>query len=303
MTAALPLPVLAVDVGGTKVEAALVDRDGRVDEGSVRRAPTGRSSSREDIEHAVREVVTGALAAGDGVAGVGIGSAGPVDLVAGTVSPLNLPAAAGLPITAIVGALVPDVPVRLALDGTCIALAEHAFGAARGAGTVLAMVVSTGVGGGIVIDGMPVTGRTGNAGHIGQLRLRERTPGAAVTDGTVEELAAGPATVAWAQQQGWVGDAGEDLAAAYAVGDPVAVAAVQRSAEAVGTAIANVSTLLDLDVAVIAGGFAAVAPDYIDRVQAAASESAVLAYARRVRVVPSGLGGRGPLIGAASLVL
>lgn len=297
---------IAVDLGGTKVESAAVTPSGDVVDGTVFRAPTGRSASRETLAAAIRDAAAStraALGSSHRIVGVGIGSAGPVDLVGGSVSPLNLPLAAGLPIVEIVAQAVPRVPVRLALDGTCIALAEHSFGAARGARNALAMVVSTGVGGGLVIDGMPVTGISGNAGHIGQIRLRARGDGAPATEGTLESIASGPSTVAWAKEHGWNGSTGEDLAAAYAHDDPVAIAAVARSAEAVGEAIASVTTLLDLDVAVVAGGFSAVAADYIDRVRAAASASAVFDYARRVEIVPSGLDGRGPLVGAASLVL
>lgn len=297
---------LAVDLGGTKVEAALVTSSGEVIDESAHRAPTGRSLSRDGLAHAVVQVAAAALAhlrEADTLSGIGVGSAGPVDLVTGSVAPLNLPAAAGLPIVALLGGLRPATPLRLALDGTCIALAEHGFGAARGTRNALAMIVSTGVGGGLVVDGMPVTGLSGNAGHIGQLRLRARTPGAPATDGTLEDLASGPATVAWARAHGWPGRTGEELAASYAAADPVAVDAVRRSAGAVGEAIASVATLLDLDVAVIAGGFSNVAPDYIDLVTAAARESAVFDFARRVEIRPTGLDGRGPLVGAASLVL
>lgn len=311
MTSAQPFPLsrsvaIAVDLGGTKVEAAVVTTDGEVVEGSVFRSPTGRDRTRDQIGEAVRDVATsalGSLGPGDRLIGIGIGSAGPVDIASGTASPLNLPLAAGLPLVSIIESVAPGLPIRLALDGTCIALAEHRFGAARGARNALAMVVSTGVGGGLVIDGMPVTGLSGNAGHIGQLRLRARTPGAPATDGTVEDIAAGPSTVAWARAEGWSGTTGEELAAAYAAGDAIAIAAVHRSAEAVGEAIASVSTLLDLDVAVVAGGFSAVAADYIDLVRVAAADSAVFPYARRVEVVSTGLDGRGPLVGAASLVL
>lgn len=297
---------LAIDLGGTKVDAALIDSDGAVVPGTLRRAPTGRQASRDDIAQAIRGVASGALSGlgrNDELAGVGIGSAGPVDLAAGTISPLNLPAIAGLPIVALVAELGTGAPVRLALDGACIALAEHWLGAAEGSRNALAMVVSTGIGGGLIIDGSPVTGLSGNAGHIGQLRLRERTAGAPTTDGTLEQIASGPHTVAWARAQGWPGETGEQLADSYATGDPIAVAAVRRSASAVGEAIASVSTLLDLDVAVIAGGFAGVAVDYLDLVSEAAHEAAVFDYAKRVRVSGSGLDGNGPLVGAAALVL
>ncbi|TQJ30955.1 ROK family protein [Microbacterium sp. SLBN-146] len=297
--------VLAVDLGGTKVEAGLVTADGDVRTESVHRAPTGRERSADEILDAVGRVAASALSArrtSDRLVGAGIGSAGPVDLVAGTASPLNLPAAEGLPLVTLVRGLV-DAPVRLALDGTCIALAEHAFGAARGARNALAMVVSTGVGGGLIIDGMPVTGVSGNAGHLGQTRLRGRSESEPATVGTLEAIASGPSSVVWARSQGWHGDTGEALAEAYGAGDPIAVAAVRRSAGAVGEAIASTSTLLDLDVAVIAGGFAAVAPDYLDLVRASADASTVFSYAKRVRIVASGLDGRGPLVGAAALAL
>ena len=296
---------LAIDLGGTKVDAALVDDDGAVVTGTVHRAPTGRDAARDDVARAIVRVAADALAGlgDDRLAGIGIGSAGPVDLGQGAIAPLNLPALAGLPIVSLVQKLRPDVPVRLALDGACIALAEHWRGAAAGARNLLAMVVSTGVGGGLIIDGSPVTGISGNAGHIGQLRLRKRAPGAPVTDGTLEALASGPSAVAWARAEGWAGSSGEQLAQAYAAADPIAVAAVSRSAGAVGEAIANVATLLDLEIVVIAGGFAKVADDYLDLVRASAQEAAVFDYARRVRVAASGLDGHGPLIGAAALVL
>lgn len=296
---------LAIDLGGTKVDAALVDDDGAVVTGTVHRAPTGRDAARDDVARAIVRVAADALAGlgDDRLAGIGIGSAGPVELGQGAIAPLNLPALAGLPIVSLVQKLRPDVPVRLALDGACIALAEHWRGAAAGARNLLAMVVSTGVGGGLIIDGSPVTGISGNAGHIGQLRLRKRAPGAPVTDGTLEALASGPSAVAWARAEGWAGSSGEQLAQGYAAADPIAVAAVSRSAGAVGEAIANVATLLDLEIVVIAGGFAKVADDYLDLVRASAQEAAVFDYARRVRVAASGLDGHGPLIGAAALVL
>ena len=301
-----PTLALAIDLGGTKVDAALVDDAGPLFTDTVHRAPTGRDAAREDIARAVLRVASDALAGlgdEDRLAGIGIGSAGPVDLAQGAIAPLNLPALAGLPIVSLVQQLRPDVPVRLALDGACIALAEHWRGAAVGTRNALAMVVSTGVGGGLIIDGSPVTGISGNAGHIGQLRLRERAPGAPATDGTLEALASGPSAVAWARAEGWAGSTGEELAQAYAAADPVAVAAVRRSAGAVGEAIADVATLLDLEIAVIAGGFAQVAADYLDLVRASAQEAAVFDYARQVRVAASGLDGHGPLIGAAALVL
>ncbi len=295
-------PVLAVDIGGTKVDAAVVTAEGEVLRASVARRPTGRDTTREGIAANIRAAAVEALAAVPDVrvAAIGVGSAGPVDLPARSVSPLNLPQAAGLSIDEVLAGLV-DGPLTLALDGTCIALAEHWRGALVGTENAMAIVVSTGVGGGLVLGGRPVSGATGNAGHLGQTFVRtiEGDPAAA----TLEAVAAGPGSVAWAREQGWTGETGLDLAASYRAGDAVAVAAVRRSAAAVGQAIAAAATLCDLEAVAIAGGFSHVADDYVDLVAAAAAAASVHAYARRCRVVPSGLDGDGPLLGAAALAL
>lgn len=295
---------LAVDIGGTKVDAALVSRSGELLEATRSRRPTGRDSSRDEIARAIRDAAASALshlADDQHLVGIGIGSAGPVDLTHGAVSPINLPSAAGLGVTALLGDLVQSVPVRLALDGTCIALAEHWLGALVGCRSGLAMVVSTGVGGGFIVDDAPVTGASGNAGHIGQIRVEPVDP-ADPFAGTVESIASGPSTVAWARAHGWDGATGEELAAACREGSGVARRAVERSAEAVGEAIATAATLLDLEAVALAGGFVDVTPDYVALVRAAAHASAVHAYARRVRVERSTLGADGPLLGAAALV-
>ena len=295
-------PVLAVDIGGTKVDAAVVTAEGEVLRASVARRPTGRDTPREGIAANIRAAAVEALAAVPDVrvAAIGVGSAGPVDLPAGSVSPLNLPQAAGLAIDEVLGGLV-DGPLTLALDGTCIALAEHWRGALVGTENAMAIVVSTGVGGGLILGGRAISGASGNAGHLGQTFVRtiDGDPAAA----TLEAVAAGPGSIAWARAQGWVGETGLDLAASYRAGDEVAVAAVRRSATAVGQAIASAATLCDLEAVAIAGGFSHVAEDYVARVAAAAAAASVHAYARRCRVVPSGLDGDGPLLGAAALAL
>lgn len=293
---------LAVDIGGTKVEAALIDSDGALLEGTRSRRPTGRAASRESLAAAITDAATAALDARRGATllGAGIGSAGPIDTKTGSTSPLNLPSGRRLEVVDLVRAVVPDRPVRLALDGACLVMAEHWLGAARTARNALAMVVSTGVGGGLLLDGAVIAGSTGNAGHIGQIRLRE--PGGGVLDGTLEAIASGPASVAWARSHGWRGSTGVDLAADYAAGLPVAVEVVRRSAFAVGEAIASTAALLDLEVAILAGGFVNVANDYVDLVGESVRRNAPLPHAAKVNVLRSPLGDDAPLIGAASLI-
>ena len=296
--------VLAIDFGGTKVEAALVDSAGAIVPGSRTREATGAAAAQDRtvLERAVASVVSRCLALPDGgsVTAAGLGSAGPIDATAGTIAPINLPAVHGLALVDLVRDASGLDDVTLRLDGTCIALAEAWLGAAQGIDDAIVFVVSTGVGGGIISDGRLVAGATGNAGHIGQVVVTEIDGDAAAS--TVEQLASGTHIVAWARAQGWGGSTGEELAAAYRDGEAIARAAVARSAQAIGTGLANAATLLDLELAVVGGGFSFVADDFTDQSEAAVRRSAVNRSAARLRVVRAGLGGDAPLIGAAALV-
>lgn len=294
---------LAIDVGGTKLEAALVSESGAVVAGSRVRRPTGREADAAGLRVAIREVVAHALAATPADAeliGVGVGSAGPIDRASGSIQPVNMPLLREFGLVDAVRAaasevLGREVPVVLGHDGGCLALAEQWPGATQDARASLSIVVSTGIGGGFVIDGSAITGASGNAGHLGQVHLEGGL--------TLEETASGPASVAWARAQGYTGERGEDLARDAAAGHPLARVAIERSADAVGRALADAATLLDLDVIAVGGGFSRVSADYVELVQRALVGSAAHEYSRRVRVVRSGLGDEGPLIGAAALVL
>lgn len=288
---------LALDIGGTKLETALVTAIGAIVPGSRTRRPTGPTIEPEGMCTAIREAITAAVAAlpeSDELVGVGIGSAGPIDLIAGTIAPVNMPRLRGFALVeAVQDSVGVDVPVVLRHDGGCLALAESWVGATAGARASMSIVVSTGVGGGLVIEGRPIGGSSGNAGHLGQTHADQLT---------LEEIASGPASVAWARDQGWTGETGEDLARDAAAGGSVARAAIGRSADAVGRALADASTLLDLEVVAVGGGFSRSADDYVELVGGALAAHAVLPYAQRTRVVRSGLGDEGPLIGAGALV-
>lgn len=297
---------LAVDLGGTKAETALVDASGVIVDGSRHRVPTGRDAQPDAFAEALSHVIRQTLAvtpADSTLHGAGVGSAGPIDLARGTVSPKNLPALADFDLQGAVSRELPGLPVRMRLDGTCIALAEHWLGAAAGSANSMSMVVSTGVGGGLILGGKLVSGRSGNAGHIGQIHVagfEAEHRGADST--TLEAIASGTSAVAWARRMGWTGHSGEDLAVSCAAGDATAWQAVRRSATAVGQAIASATTLLDLEIVAIGGGFSLVVPDYVDLVRAAALEATVFEYATTVHIEPAHLGGDAPLLGPAALI-
>ena len=297
---------LGVDLGGTKIEAALVDPDGIVLTASRFRAPTGHTSDSDQLAASADTVVADALAAlpsGATLLGVGIGTAGPISVADGLVSPLNLPAWRDYPLRDRIAATVPGIPVTLQMDGVCITLAEHWIGAAKGVGNFMGMVVSTGIGGGLILNGAVVAGPTGNAGHIGHVEVGGfDDPCACGGTGCVEAIASGPKTTAWARRQGWTGSSGEELALSYAAGDEIAVAAVRRSGRAIGQAIASATALIDLELVAIGGGFSQVTPDLFGFIREAIAQRSQFGFVTKVRVVPSALSGDGPIIGAAALV-
>ena len=303
----MPRPLaLAVDFGGTKVEAALVDDRGRLVPGTRYRSATGATASSNELEAAVSQVVSAArvsLPDHAWLVGVGVGSAGPVDVATGQVSPLNVPVWRGHPLRDLVAGLVPEAPVTLRVDGLCIALAEYWVGAGRDATNLLGMIVSTGVGGGLVLGGRAAPSPTGNGGHIGHVEVGGFDDVCACGGrGCLEAVASGPRTVAWARMRGFTGETGEELAIAHAAGDPIAIAAVERAGTAIGHAVASAANLLDLDVVAIGGGFSRVSPALFEHARAALAERAAFPFVARVQVVPSGLSDEGPLVGAAALV-
>jgi glucokinase len=294
---------LALDIGGTKVAAGLVDADGALVHHAKLPTPDGDA---EAVWTVVDTLVTEALAAAGGrVRGVGISSAGPIDLPTGTVSPINIIEWQRFPVVERVSELT-GAPVRLGGDGLCMALGERWRGAGRGAQFLLGMVVSTGVGGGLVLDGAPYDGRTGNAGHVGHVVVDpDGGPCSCGGRGCVETIAAGPRMAQWARENGWNAPAEADakeLADDANAGDPVALRAYRRGATAVAAMIASVGAVCDLDLVVIGGGVAKSGALLFDPLREVLTVYARLDFLRGLRVLPAELGGDAGLVGAAALL-
>lgn len=296
---------LCLDIGGTKIAAGLADPSGDLVHTAKRRTPAAEGA--EAVWDVVAAMIADALhAAGGAVGGVGIASAGPIDRHRGTVSPINIASWRGFPVRDRVSAVVPGVPVELGGDGVCMALGEHWLGAGRGTRFLLGMVVSTGVGGGLVLDGAPYPGRTGNAGHVGHVVVDEDGAQCACGGrGCVESIASGPSMVRWARDNGWCAPRGagaKELAGAAAACDTVALAAFRRGATALAAMIASVGAVCDLDLVVIGGGVAKSGRLLFDPLRAALSDYARLDFLAGLRVAPAQLGGTAGLVGAARLV-
>ncbi|MFJ2595309.1 ROK family protein [Streptomyces erythrochromogenes] len=319
---------MAIDIGGTKIAGALVHPDGTMT--ATTRRPTPRGVDAEGVMAAVAEVVADLSESPLWSSAVrcGIGSAGPVDTSRGTVSPVNIGAWRDFPvqerIAAELAARGAELPTVLAGDGVAMTAAEHWLGAARGHANALCMVVSTGVGGGLILNNQLHPGPTGNAGHIGHISVAfDGEPCVCGGRGCVESIASGTAIARWARDQGWTPSAGSGpgrsdgatgaaglgttpdataagVAAAAAQGDPIALAAFDRAGRALAAAIAASATLVETDIAVIGGGVAAAGDTLFGPIRTHLAQYATLSFVQALQVVPATLGTHAGLIGAAA---
>ena len=278
---------LAVDVGGTKLAAGLVDGDGSLH--GARRVPTPVGGGPEELFGVLADLVDAVRATaapGAGPVACGVGCGGPMTPGGEAVSPLNIPAWRAFPLRERLAAHT-GLPTAVDNDAKALALGEGWRGAAAGVRDFMAMVVSTGVGGGIVLDGRLLHGASGNAGHVGHVVVEPdgRTCGCGAR-GCLEAEASGNAIAAA------IG------APAHAAGPEV----VARAGQLVGRAVASVVSLLDLTLVVVSGsvalGFGA---PFFEEANEELRRRARLSYAKAAVVVPGGLGADGPLVGAGAL--
>ena len=273
---------LALDIGGTKVATGLVD-----DRGALlarHQVATPATSDAEELWAVVAAAVDAVRTRDVTVCGVGCG--GPMTGGGERVSPLNIPAWRGFPLRSRLADLV-GVPVAVDNDAKALALGEGWVGAAAGESNFLAMVVSTGVGGGIVLDGRLLDGSDGNAGHIGHVIVE---PDGHVCGcgarGCLEAEASGTAI------RRITGQSPKDAPLELRV----------RTGTLVGRAIASAANMLDLHLAVVAGSVALGYGDpFFTAAQAEIDERARLSFSAGTTVRPAGLGADGPLVGAAAV--
>ncbi len=274
--------VLAVDVGGTKIAAGVVDADGVLLR-SVS-VPTPRGEDPEAVLTALLSAVRRADAR-DALA-VGVGCAGPMTPMGGTVSPLNIPAWRDFPLLERLSAHV-ELPVVIDGDAKALAVGEGWKGAGAGVRSFLAMVVSTGVGGGLVVDGRLLHGTLGNAGHIGHVVVVP--DGASCLCGGRGCLEAEISGTAIARRTG-------------APAQRAPLAEVLRAGKLLGQGLGSVVNLLDLQVVAIGGSVAlGFGGPFFSAVARGLHATSRLGFARHCRIEPAGLGAEGPLVGAGAL--
>jgi glucokinase len=276
--------LLAVDIGGTKMAAALVTADGRILD--RRQRPTNGTGTGGQLFAELAAMIDDLAFRSAAVVACGVGCGGPMTTDGEQVSPVNIPAWRGFPLRSELASLT-GLPVFVDNDAKALALGEGWKGAAVGVPDFIAMVVSTGVGGGIVLDGRLLDGAQGNAGHIGHV----------VVEPDGRECACGGRGCLEAEASG--------TAIAAVTGRPAEHApaeVVVRTGRLVGLAVASVANLLDLRLAVVAGSVALGFGDpFFRAAQAEIDARARLEFARGTQIRRGSLGGDGPLVGAAAV--
>ncbi len=271
---------LAIDIGGTKIAVGLVSFEGQIVE--FRQIATPVTSNPEELFGALLGLI--AQLEGGGFLVTGVGCGGPMDQ--DTVSPLNIPAWRSFPLASRLKAEL-AVEVFVENDAKALAVGEARFGYGIGLDDFVAMVVSTGVGGGIYSGGRLLNGKSGNAGHIGHVQVYP--DGNLCTcggRGCLEAHASGLAIERISRRP--ASEATEEIRHEVAL--------------ALGRGIASVASLLDVEDFFLAGSVAlGFGQDFLEEIQEVARSTHKIAFATSISVKPTLHGSNSPLLGAAAL--
>lgn len=311
MLCALAPVVLAIDIGGTKMACGLVSRDG--DLLASERFATPQSSDPEALFAPLEAACSRLIAQSPSPPqAIGVGCGGPMLYPQGIVSPLNIHGWRNFPLRDRLVQLF-NLPTIVDNDAKALAVGERWRGAGHGSNNMLGMVVSTGVGGGIILDGQLLHGESGNAGHVGHINVWPNGPLCGCgAHGCVEGVASGSGLarrLAVAQAEGQPsglprGATAADIAVAARAGDTLAQLLFRTAGEAVGRGIASATALLDLERVVIGGSIALLAWDLLGPpLESELHASAQLDFTRNLKVVHAELGDQAGLFGAAQLGL
>jgi len=294
--------LVGVDVGGTKIAVAYVDRDGGVS-GRVQ-APTPGAQGSAAVLDTVARLVGLVCAPTGSSAGVqvGVGTAGIVDPARGTIvgSTDAIRDWPGTQVADRLGAMTGH-PVTVVNDVSAFLLAERAYGAARSLTQVLAVTVGTGIGGALLVDGRLLRGHRDVAGEVGHLVAPDAAdrPCPCGRQGHVEAVASGPAMTAdYARRTGHRGVQLPQIVDRERAGDAVARTVLQDGGAALGTTLGGIVNAVAPEVVVLGGGVV-VGSDVYVRALREALRGAVLPTLADTRVTCGELGADATLVGAA----
>ncbi len=308
--------VVGIDLGATKVALGLIDPENRIvarRRFAMAEAPSA-TAVVERIAGAVAELSAG-LPSGQRLAGVALCSPGPLDHQAGIIlDPPNVPTLHNVPLARLLEERL-TLPVRLEHDAKASALGEYYYGAGRGARSMVYIVVGTGVGAAIVVDGQLWRGEHNSAGEIGHITIDmqgERCSCGSI--GCVETQLAGPGLGrayrrALQEAADLPADApqpdkitGETVTQRAAAGDPLALAVMARAGESLGTAVATAAMILNIDLYVIGSSVAKAGDLLLEPARQAVWRHAHRSVASTVRIVPCALPDDGPILGCGWII-
>lgn len=289
------MPVIGVDIGGTKISAGVVSEPAGLSDCITvpARAAQGYEASMAQVHLAIHSVLRPEVRA------IGVACPGPLDPKTGVViNPPNLPGWRDIPLAKRIEREY-GLPCAVENDANAAALAEARFGAGRGLQNVFYATLGTGIGAGIVIGGKVYHGKNGQAGEGGHVTIDWRSAERCNcgVQGCVEALASGSAILRR------YGRTAEDIARAAAAGDEAAGAALDDICEMIGAWLGGMVSLLDPDIIVVGGGMSQIGEPLFSRLRRAVPLRTINRFAAETPIVPAELGISAGVLGAAAAVL
>lgn len=309
MSVEYPCTIAALDVGGTKMAGALAryPAAGAAPEVvALRSVPTEAGRGGDAVLDTLTALVGDMAADADGaIAGIGVGTAGCVDVRTGGIAFANelMPGWTGQPVAAHLGATF-GLPVAVLNDVKAHALGEARWGAARGAQTCLVIAAGTGLGGAVVAEGRVLLGAHGFAGELGRTPCPDAlgTPRMCGTASELESIAAGSGIEARYVAAGGERVAGGEIARRAADGEELAGRVIREAGAVLGEAIAMWADLLDPEFVVLSGSVCNAGPLWRAALHEGFERQAP-PIMHGLPIVDAALGGRAPLVGAAEYLL
>lgn len=299
--------VVGVDLGATKIEMGLVDLNNQIV--AKTRMPTGAGEGPQAVVERIAQGVaefTSLIPAGQNIAALGICSPGPLDHESGyLLDPPNLPGLHHTPLRQLLSERL-DLPVCLEHDAKAAALGEFYFGAGRGAHSMVYVVVGTGVGAAIIVDGELFRGEHNIAGEVGHITLDPwGEPCSCGSRGCVETFLSGPWLSRRYLRTAGSGPAdtvtGEQVANLAAEGDALAMQVMEQAGEALGIAVAHMAMILNIDLYVIGGSVAKSGDLLLEPARRTVPRYSHQSVSANVRIVASERGEECPVLGCCWL--
>jgi glucokinase len=303
--AAARAPVLALDIGGTKNAAGVVDGEGQVRSFLVEPsgAARGPAAVLPELFDLGRRAVAASGLSWSHIGAIGIGAGGPLDAGRGIlVAPPHLPGWHDVPVVELAEREY-EREATLENDATAAAAGEHRWGAGAGTRNMVYLTISTGVGGGVVVDGRLYRGATGNGGELGHVTVdwRGRRCRGCGRRGCLEAYVSGTSIAERAAEAGLEATA-EEVAAAASAGEPLASAVWEETVQALACGLTSIVNLFEPELVVVGGGVSRAGEQLLGPVRERVRADAMRPAAEAADIVVSAFGDRVGVVGAAAIV-